>query len=129
MAETGDDLVPAFAAPASQQQSPTSPPAAGQPTPSAPSVEDVPLERLLPCLSPVFTACANFPIPTTHTECEIDKPFIIDFGGLAESPPIIGVGIDVIDAFENELATTYGVAIPRIAPALREALDCEIVTG
>ena len=94
----------------------------------APSVEGVPLERILPYLSPVITACANFPIPETHTECELDQPFIIDIGGLAKSPPVIGVGIDVIEAFETEIVDTYGVEVPRISTSLRETLDCEIVT-
>lgn len=96
---------------------------------AAPSVEGVPLERLIPYLSPVTSACANFPIPTTHTECEFDKPFIIDLGGLAMSPPILGMGIDAIEAFETELINTYGVAVPRVSGSLRETLDCEVVTG
>lgn len=94
----------------------------------APSVEGVPLERLLPYLSPVTSACANFPIPKTHTECELDQPFIIDLGGLAMSPPIIGMGIDAIEAFETELIATYGVGVPRVSGSLRETLNCEVVT-
>ena len=96
---------------------------------AAPSVEGVPLERLIPYLSPVTSACANFPIPTTHTECEFDKPFIIDLGGLAMSPPILGMGIDAIEAFETELVNTYGVAVPRVSGSLRDTLNCEVVNG
>ncbi len=95
----------------------------------APSVDGVPLERLLPYLTPVTQACANFPIPQTHTECEFDGPFIIDVGGLTKTPPILGVGIDTIEAIETQLIEEYGIQIPRISDQLREQLNCEIVGG
>lgn len=95
----------------------------------APSVEDVPLERILPYLAPVTSACANFPIPETHTVCALDQPFVVDLGGLATSPPVIGVGIDVIEAFETELINAFGIEVPRLSASLREQLDCEVVTG
>ncbi|WP_436793715.1 hypothetical protein [Actinospongicola halichondriae] len=94
----------------------------------APSVDGVPLERVIPYLGPVTTACANFPIPATHTECELDKPFIIDLGGLAKTPPVIGVGIDVIEAMEAEMIAAFGADIPRFSASLRDTLDCEVVT-
>lgn len=93
----------------------------------APSVEQVPVERLLPYLAPVTSACANFPLPEARTVCALDEPFVADLGGLATSPPVIGLGIDSIQAFETELIETYGIPIPRISDSLREQLDCELI--
>ena len=52
----------------------------------APSLEEVPIERILPYLAPVTSACAFFPIPKVHTVCAADEPLIIDLGGLTKTP-------------------------------------------
>ncbi len=93
----------------------------------APSAEGIPLERILPYLAPVTSACANFPIPETHTVCAADAPFVLDLGGLATSPPILGLGIDQLTAVEDIIALSFGDSIPRISDAAREALDCRLV--
>jgi hypothetical protein len=93
----------------------------------APSAEGVPLERILPYLAPVTSACANFPIPETHTVCAADAPLVLDLGGLATSPPILGLGIDQLTAIEDIIALSFGDAFPRISDTAREALDCTLV--
>jgi len=93
----------------------------------AQTIEGVPLERVLPYLAPVSAACASFPIPEQRTVCAADAPFIIDIGGLTNSPPIIGLGIDQLDALESTLAATFGQEIPRLAPQLRTQFDCTFV--
>jgi hypothetical protein len=62
-----------------------------------------------------------------HTVCAADEPFVIDLAGLTKSPPIIGLGIDQLDAIESQLASTFGQSIPRLAPSLREQFDCKLV--
>jgi hypothetical protein len=94
----------------------------------AQSAEGVPVGRLLPYLAPVSSACASFPIPKVHTVCAADEPLILDLAGLTSSPPIIGLGIDQLDAIESQLATTFGQSVPRLAPSLREQFDCELVS-
>jgi hypothetical protein len=94
----------------------------------AQTVEGVPLGRLLPYLTPVSAACASFPIPKVHTVCAADEPLVIDLGGVTTTPPIIGLGIDQLDAFETLLETTFGVAIPRLAPELRTLFDCQVIS-
>jgi hypothetical protein len=94
----------------------------------AQSAQGVPVERVLPYLAPVVTACAAFPIPPVRTVCEADKPFIVDLGGLASGPPILGLGIDQIDAVETLLSATFGQSLPRVAPQLRAQLGCKQVT-
>jgi hypothetical protein len=94
----------------------------------AQTVEGVPLGRLLPYLAPVSTACASFPIPEHHTECAADEPLVIDLGGLTETPPILGLGIDQLDAIETLMADTFGIAAPRLAPELRTMFDCRLVS-
>lgn len=96
---------------------------------AAQSANGVPIERILPYLAPASTACASFPIPAKHTVCEVDKPFIQDLGGLATSPPILGLGIDQLAALETLLETSFGVAVPTVSEDLREQLDCELVSG
>jgi hypothetical protein len=93
----------------------------------AQSAEGVPIGRLLPYLAPVSSACASFPIPEVHTVCAFDEPFVIDVGGLTSTPPILGLGIDQVAAIEDALATSFGIDVPRLAPTLREQLDCEVV--
>jgi hypothetical protein len=92
------------------------------------TVEGVPLGRLLPYLTPVSAACASFPIPEAHTVCAVDEPLVIDLGGVTSTPPIIGLGIDQLEAIETLLESAYGVAVPRIAAELRTLLDCRLVT-
>jgi hypothetical protein len=91
------------------------------------TVEGVPLGRLLPYLTPVSAACASFPIPEVHTVCAADEPLVIDLGGVTTTPPIIGLGIDQLDAIETLMESTYGVSVPKLAPELRELLTCRIV--
>ena len=90
------------------------------------TVEGVPLGRLLPYLTPVSAACASFPIPEAHTVCAVDEPLVIDLGGVTSTPPIIGLGIDQLEAIETLLESAYGVAVPRIAAELRTLLDCRV---
>jgi hypothetical protein len=92
-----------------------------------PTLDGIPLERLLPYLTPVTYACAVFPIPPTHTECAVDKPFIVDLGGLTTTPPIFGLGIDQLEQIEELTASMFGDVVPRLAPMLRDLLDCEVV--
>jgi hypothetical protein len=95
---------------------------------AAQTAEGVPLERLLPYLAPASTACAAFPLAPVHTVCEADKPFVTDLGGLTTSPPILGLGIDQIRAFETLMANQFGTAIPSIADQLAQQLDCHLVS-
>ena len=94
---------------------------------AAQSAEGVPIERLLPYLAPASTACASFPIPSSHTVCEADKPFVTDLGGLAMTPPILGLGIDQLLAFEALLSNTFGQSVPSVADQLAAQLDCHLV--
>ena len=94
---------------------------------AAQTAEGVPIERLLPYLAPVSTACASFPIPAVHTVCEADKPFITDLAGLTTSPPILGLAIDQLQAIEQLLTNSFGVAVPALSADLRVQLDCELV--
>jgi hypothetical protein len=93
----------------------------------AQSANGVPVQRLLPYLSPVSTACAAFPIAAHHTVCAADPPFVIDLGGLASTPPILGLGIDEIEATQTLLAQTFGQPMPDLAASLRTQLDCKVV--
>jgi hypothetical protein len=95
---------------------------------AAQTAEGVPLERLLPYLAPASTACATFPIAPVHTVCEADKPFITDLGGLTSTPPILGLGIDELRAFEQLMSSQFGVAVPSVADRLAAQLDCEHVS-
>ena len=92
----------------------------------AQTVEGVPLGRLLPYLTPVSAACASFPVPQVHTVCAADEPLVIDLGGVTATPPIIGLGIDQLDALETLLESTFGVAVPKLAPELRTLFDCRV---
>lgn len=94
---------------------------------AAQSADGVPIERILPYLAPASTACASFPIPRRHTECEADEPFVIDFGGLMKSPPLLGMGIDQLRAFERLLGATFGQSIPSVADELATQLNCTLV--
>jgi hypothetical protein len=94
----------------------------------AQTIEGVPLERVLPYLAPVSAACATFPIPEARTVCTVDEPFVVDIGGLTNSPPILGLGIDQLDVIESTIAATFGQEIPRLAPQLRAQLGCTFVS-
>jgi hypothetical protein len=94
----------------------------------AQSAQGVPVEKVLPYLAPVVTVCAAFPIPPTHTVCASDVPLIVDVGGLTKGPPILGLGIDQLEAVERLLSSTFGTAVPSVAAGLRTQLDCDIVT-
>lgn len=94
----------------------------------AQTAEGVPVARLLPYLAPVVTACAAFPIPTSYTVCAADEPLVVDLGGVAKTPPILGMGIDQIEALEHALSAAFGQAIPSTAAGLRTQLDCRLVT-
>lgn len=93
----------------------------------APSLEGIPLERILPYLVPVTSACAYFPIPETHTVCAADEGLIIDLGGVATTPPVLGLGIDQLTAVEDLIAQSFGASFPRLSDTAREALDCRLV--
>jgi hypothetical protein len=95
---------------------------------AAQSANGVPIERLLPYLAPASTACASFPIPAKHTVCESDKPFVTDLGGLTTSPPILGLGIDQLRAFEQLMANTFGQSIPSVADSLAVQLNCQLIS-
>ena len=95
---------------------------------AAQSANGVPIERLLPYLAPASTACASFPIPAQHTVCEADKPFVTDLGGLTSTPPILGLGIDQLRAFEQLLANTFGQSIPSLADSIAVQLNCALVS-
>ena len=95
---------------------------------AAQSANGVPIERLLPYLAPASTACASFPIPTKHTVCESDKPFVTDLGGLTTSPPILGLGIDQLRAFEQLMANTFGQSIPAVSDELAVQLNCQLIS-
>jgi hypothetical protein len=95
----------------------------------AQSAQGVPVERVLPYLAPVVTACAAFPIAATHTVCAADVPLIVDVGGLTKTPPILGLGIDQLEAFEHVVSSTFGTPVPSVAAGLRAQLDCQVVTG
>jgi hypothetical protein len=95
---------------------------------AAQTVEGVPLERLLPYLAPASTACAAFPLAPVHTVCAADQPLIIDLGGLTNTPPILGLGIDQLRAFETLMANQFGTTVPSLADALAAQLDCELVS-
>lgn len=94
----------------------------------APSLEGVPIERILPYLAPVTSACAYFPIPPTHTVCAADEPFVVDVGGLTTTPPVLGLGIDQLTAIEDLVIEQFGLAFPRISETPRQQLDCKLVT-
>lgn len=94
---------------------------------AAQTAEGVPIERILPYLAPVSTACASFPIPEVHTVCEADQPFITDLGGLTTSPPILGLAIDQLQAIEQLLTNSFGVPVPALSADLRVQLGCELV--
>jgi hypothetical protein len=94
----------------------------------APSAEGVPLERILPYLAPATGACANFPIPETHTVCEADKPLIFDLGGVTKTPPILGLGIDQLAAIEAIINTATGGGFLNLSETARDLLGCEVVT-
>ena len=95
---------------------------------AAQTVEGVPFDRILPYLAPASTACAAFPIPKVHTVCAFDEPLIVDLGGLTKTPPILGLGIDELRAFEALMTSQFGIAIPSIADELSTQLDCELVS-
>lgn len=94
----------------------------------APSLDGVPIERILPYLAPVTSACAYFPIPKLHTVCAADEPFVIDVGGLTKTPPVLGLGVDQLTAFEDLVIEQFGMAFPRISDVAREQLDCKLVS-
>jgi hypothetical protein len=95
---------------------------------AAQTAEGVPLERLLPYLAPASTACAAFPLAPVHTVCEADQPFVQDLGGLTTTPPILGLGIDEIRAFETLMANQFGTTVPSIADELSKQLSCRLVS-
>jgi hypothetical protein len=98
----------------------------------APTVEGVPLDQLLPYLVPVYTACALFPIPKTHTVCPLDEMFAAqlpkDITSLAQAPTIIGLGIDEIAGIEAQVSQAAGgAAFPSLAESLTTQLGCHVV--
>jgi hypothetical protein len=95
---------------------------------AAQSVDGVPFDRLLPYLAPLSTACASFPVPKVHTVCEGDKPLIIDLGGLTSTPPVLGLGIDQLRAFEQLMTSQFGMTVPAIGDQLAAQLHCTLVS-
>jgi hypothetical protein len=97
----------------------------------APTVEDVPLDQLMPYLVPAYTVCALFPIPKTHTVCPLDDQVAAqlpsDLTSLTAAPTIIGLGIDVIEGMELAAAQMVGMPPLGYAESLRTQLDCRIV--
>jgi hypothetical protein len=95
---------------------------------AAQSIDGVPFDRLLPYLTPLSTACASFPVPKVHTVCEGDKPLIIDLAGLTSTPPILGLGIDQLRAFEQLMTSQFGMSVPAISDQLATQLHCQLVS-
>ena len=79
----------------------------------AQSANGVPVQRILPYLSPLSTACASFPIPAHHTVCAADPPFVVNLGGLTSTPPILGLGIDEVQATQTLLSQKLRSDAPR----------------
>jgi hypothetical protein len=96
----------------------------------APTVEQVPLEALLPYLVPVYSACAYFPIPKTHTLCPLDDQVAAQLPdsltSLYPAPAVIGVGLDTIAGIEAAVLQMTGQQVPSLAASLRDQLDCRI---
>jgi hypothetical protein len=85
----------------------------------APSiVSGVPIQRLLPYLAPITSACATFPLPAQHSECDADESFTS--GG---NPPIFGLALDILAGMESAGGTP-----PTLSESLREQLHCEVVS-
>ncbi len=99
---------------------------------AAPTVEDVPLDQLLPYLVPAYTACALFPIPKSRTVCELDDMFAAtlppELTSLFPAPTIMGLGIDEIAGIEYVVSQTTGSAPLGLADSLRTQLGCRTVT-
>jgi hypothetical protein len=95
---------------------------------AAQSIDGVPFDRLLPYLAPVSTACASFPVPKAHTVCEGDKPLIIDLAGLTSTPPVLGLGIDQLRAFEQLMTSQFGMTVPAVSDQLSTQLHCTLVS-
>jgi hypothetical protein len=97
----------------------------------APTVDQVPLDQLLPYLVPAYTVCALFPLPKAHTVCPLDDQVAAqlpdDITSLTEPPTIIGVGIDVIAGMEAAASQMAGVPLMGYADSLRTQLGCHVV--
>ena len=98
---------------------------------AAPTVEDVPLDQLLPYLVPAYTVCSLFPIPKARTVCPLDDMFAAqlpdDVTSLFPAPTLIGLGIDEIAGIEAVVAQTFGMPIPSLAESLTTQLGCRVV--
>ena len=98
----------------------------------APTVQQVPLDQLLPYLVPAYTVCALFPIPKSHTVCPIDAQIAAQLPdsltSLFPAPTVMGLGIDVIAGMEAAAQQAYGIPIPTLSDSLRAQLGCHIET-
>lgn len=96
----------------------------------APTVEDLPLEQLLPYLAPVYSICSLFPIPPARTICPIDReihaPLPTSITSLLPPPAVMGVGIDTIEGIEAAVAMMTGQTVPSLAEELRTRLGCTV---
>jgi hypothetical protein len=94
----------------------------------------VPFAQLLPYLTPAYSACATFPAPEgDRTICSVDEQlrdagYPADVSGLAKTPNLIGLGVDVIAGFERAVASATGQELG-LAAALAEALGCHPDAG
>ena len=98
----------------------------------APTVQQVPLDQLMPYLVPAYTVCALFPIPKSHTVCPVDEQIAAQLPAsltsLFPAPTVMGLGIDVIAGMEAAAQQAYGIPIPTLSDSLRTQLGCHIET-
>jgi hypothetical protein len=91
--------------------------------------DTVPFAQLLPYLAPAYSACATFPGPGgPRTLCALDEQmrgagYPADVSGLAKTPNVIGVGVDVLFGLEDAVAAYTGQTLG-IAQQIADQLGC-----
>jgi hypothetical protein len=89
----------------------------------------VPVASLLPYLQPAYSACATFPAPEgERTICAVDEQareagYPADASGLAKTPNVIGLGVDVFTGIDRAIEAMTGQS-SGIADTLYETLGC-----
>lgn len=100
----------------------------------APTAEGVPVAQIMPYLAPLYTVCATVgTINTAPTICALDEQaraagYPADVSGLAPTPNVIGMGMDVIINLEKAIQIYTGQSLGIAAP-LYEQLGCHPDAG
>lgn len=95
----------------------------------ATAAQGVPVAEILPYVAPAYTVCASFPVPEGERSiCAVDEAmraagYPADASGLAKTPNIIGLGVDVLAGIDQAVEAYTG-SNPGLADQIGAQLGC-----